>query len=176
MAMRHPDRKQRIDWLKGRRELDSKSTQVGQLAARLGKIWFSNKESTAFAPVVASTTIQLFRSRLEFAASKVIEADGVLVVLPQRDALHKIIMLSWNKNSEVMDLIRRQLCEISARTMTQDNYGVSLMLTLMKGGTGIAALSPGSYKELDYEDRRQINELLKDNADASRVGQVLGIP
>ena len=94
MAKGHPDRKQRTDWIIARRELEKKSTQVSQLATRIGKFWFSNKHSTVFGPVVASKTVLFFRSRLEFAASKVIGVDGVLIVLPVRDDTHKIIMLS----------------------------------------------------------------------------------
>ena len=101
-----------------------------------------------------------FRSKLKLAGGVSIGNHAAVTVFPSLGHSHKMAVFNLKNESSSVGRDIEWLAEVARATEESDNYGVSVIQELMTNGWGSLALSPGSYRSLNDEERCIIQNLV----------------
>lgn len=172
-CLRNASQAQRIHWI---RETDNIERAYG-IARRtsnyLGCLWHTNRESGSLPSNLIAGQVFRFRSALDFAASFFYGAGVAAVAYPGQDAERRmaVLYMEEQRNSVIGDY--EGLADALRVSMQNEDYGVSVLKTLMDGGHGVIAVSPYSYYRLSDGDAHVVQRMVYDSIDVGGLSATL---
>ena len=171
--MRSPNKRQRVHWAIETAEVQGALKMANAAADSLGRIWYTKKDSGHLGPSLIAGQVVNFRSTLRFAACVICGVGVAATVVPSEKDMHKIVLLYSASEENDVRADYDRLVQSATNSLEKDDYGVRVIDTLMTGGHGPVAVSPGSYRALPDIDRLVIQQIVANKMGARSIAMAL---
>ena len=171
--IRSPNKAQRAHWAFETAEVQWALKMANDSADSLGRIWYAKKDSGHLDPNLIAGQVLYFRSTLRFAACVIYGAGVAATVVPSEKDVHKIVLLYLASEENDVKDDYDHLVQSAKDSLERDDYGVSVVDTLMTRGNGPVAVSPGSYQALPGGDKLVIQQIVANKMGARSIAMAL---
>ena len=153
-------------WLAEKGKLNTALQRAEAAVALLGQSWRARETGGQFDPDPVSAKVLKFRSKLRFAGGVSYGKATGVIVFPGKGDRHRMGVLYFTGDSHLAEGDIERLENVAGDSREPDNYGVTVLHELMTSGWGSLALSPGTYKGLNNEERSTIRGLVARHSNA----------
>ena len=174
-AMNHPRKEVRAEWMNAKIDIQDMLLKNQQISIELGRMWHIKKTYRQFDPDVVSGQLFTFRSRVRFAACVSYGTAVTVVVFPYEEDLHKMGVLHLTKDADLLKKNKEHLVLAVNASVRNSNYGVNVLKELLTNGSGAAAMSPESYRDLSDEEKKAIRRLVARSSGQEAMSRAFGL-
>ena len=156
--MRTSNKRQRAGWATITSPLVDGFQDFKSKAIHLSSIWYRKKALGEFDPTSIQHRTLRFRSQLRFAASIPIGTSSAITVFPVEGDWHEMAVTELREDITSSTEYVEKLSQATEASQANDDYGVTVLETLLATNFGRVAASPYSYNQLTDEQRHLIKE------------------
>lgn len=151
-------------WLSEKEKLNKALQEAEAAVVFLGRNWHARKNGGIFDLEVVSAQVLNFRSKLRIAGGMFYGNATGVTVFPVQGHLHKMALLYLTSESGPAGQDVERIAAVARVSEVSDDYGVKVTDELFTNGWGSLAVSPGSYKALNEQDRLTMQRLVAEHA------------